>query len=114
MIRNGLRLTNSPQVTASLALDAGSYVFLANARALGNAVPANVSCYIDWSGAGGSQSFPSNVNVGVFPDRKILSMSGAATVPAGSVDVVCSDLASDGSVDTVTLNAIKVGAVTTR
>jgi hypothetical protein len=44
----------------------------------------------------------------------MLPMSGVATVPAGTVEVLGSEGAGDAAVDTITLKAIKVGAVTTR
>ena len=71
---------------AKLALDAGSYVFLASVRLKSTGSGTVAFCFLH----GGLLSSTSGVNLGPAPDRKIVSLNFAETLAAANtVELRC-------------------------
>ena len=105
-------LLTAPTTVASLSAPGGSYVFIASTRLLSQGTGTNAGCSV--RPPSGEISNFANVNLGPAPDRKIVSLNYAITLPsATTVNFRCEIMAGDAvKADETFFTAIKVGTVT--
>jgi hypothetical protein len=108
----GTALTTSAQPVGTLTLDAGSYVFMASVRLFSQGTGSSAECDIQPAGLFNSAFV--NVNLGPNPDRTIVSLNFATTLPSATpVSLLCQITGGGGvTADEVHYTAIKVATVT--